>query len=83
MHHIANGITTPGDATYNGLADAVADEGYSLRAALTQTRGLDQFAKKQKQAIGVYTAIAKRVARVAKAATAKLEILAEAKLKRS
>jgi len=82
MHHIAEGITSARDAVYNGLADAAANAGHTHQDVATQTCILSYLAKKQKQATVVYTAIVKRIARVAKAVMAKLEASAEAKAKR-
>ena len=82
LHHIATHFTTSRNAAYNGLADATADLGYTLECTRTQSRVLNYFAAKLQRCVTVFLAVAKRIARVAKAANDRLKIIAEAAAKR-
>ena len=63
------------NAVLNSYADAAADAAYKLDGLKLQHELLDFFGKKQREMVGILTAILRRIARVAKAANEMLALI--------
>ena len=79
LRHVLDEKVDTRDAIYNSLADRAADHGHRLHNVELQNQMFSYFAKKQQCLIKIVTAIAKRIARVATAATIKLEAIDKAR----
>ena len=75
LKFLASGGGQARDGIFNSLADRAASKGYDLQHSRCAHALLDYFAQKQKRSIHIFRAICKRIARVAQAATEKLELM--------
>ena len=77
LSFLLNGGGQARDAVYNSLADRAASKGYELPLSLCFHELLDYFARKQQRYIEIVRGICKRIARVAQAATEKLDLICQ------
>ena len=77
LSFLLNGSGQARDAVYNSLADRAASKGYELPLSLCFHELLDYFVRKQQRYIEIVRGICKRIARVAQAATEKLDLICQ------
>ena len=75
LRFLASGSGLARDGIYNSLADRAASKGYDLQHSRCAHALFSYFGEKQKRSIHVFRCVCKRIARVAQAASDKLELI--------